>query len=102
MNWRNNADTTNEKETESVDAGKQRISERSRSLKKRPRMTKMMMMMMMTIKTTMTARTLQEETTARKIPATDPAKKNVRQLVMRINLLTMYFFFSPQLIQDLS
>ena len=50
-----------------------------------------MMMMTMTIKTTMTARTLQEGTTARKIPATDPAKKNVRQLVMRINLLTMYF-----------
>ena len=49
----------------------------------------MMMMMMTTI--TMTAPTRQEGMTARKIPATDPAK-NVRQLVMKIrNLLTMYF-----------
>ena len=37
-----------------------------------------------------------------KDPSYRPVKKNVRQLVMRINLLTMYFFFSPQLIQDLS
>ena len=52
-----------------------------------------MRMMAMTMKTTMTARTLQEGTTARKIPATDPAKKNVRQLAMKINLLNHVFFF---------
>ena len=49
--------------------------------------------MTMTMKSTMTARTLQEGTTARKIPATDPAKKNVRQLAMKINLLNHVFFF---------
>ena len=66
-------------------------------------MTKTMTMTMTMMKITTTARTLQEGMTARKIPATDPAKKNVRQLTMKTNLLTMYFFpISPQLIQDLS
>ena len=56
-----------------------------------------MMMMTMTIKTTTTARTLQEGTTARKIPATDPAKKNVKQLVMRIKFANHVFFSRPSL-----